>query len=140
MIYIYIYIFDFRCQCSNCEVMPTEQECRCCSEIPQMRNLMERVGCSCITLHPGFEPACLNQYTLDIAYSWFNQQYREQYQTNEQVFFNEDIQKYSVHMYTRNSDTYNVSGHKYIKLYANTVYSTAYSTVLDTVYNTMKKY
>lgn len=31
----------------------------------------------CVTSHPGFHPACLNVYVLQIAYYQYRQQYNE---------------------------------------------------------------
>lgn len=75
-------ILLYRCQCGKCEVMPTNEECVCCTQIANTRQKMEcetseSSECSCIVQHPGFEPVCLNQYVLETAYYQYRQQYGE---------------------------------------------------------------
>ncbi|KAM4573856.1 P2X purinoceptor 7-like [Odontesthes bonariensis] len=57
------------CQCGICEIMPTERENRCCMEIPQVTALLGEVAAepACMLDHPGFEPVCLNVYSLQTA-------------------------------------------------------------------------
>ncbi|XP_077089997.1 uncharacterized protein LOC143741618 isoform X2 [Siphateles boraxobius] len=54
------------CRCENCNRMPSEAENVCCMEIPKVLRRMNQVSghLKCMTQHPGFEPNCLNPYTL----------------------------------------------------------------------------
>ncbi|XP_056094659.1 uncharacterized protein LOC130073218 [Rhinichthys klamathensis goyatoka] len=54
------------CRCENCNRMPTDVEHVCCMEIPKVLRRMNQVPgpLKCMTHHPGFEPNCLNPYTL----------------------------------------------------------------------------
>ncbi|KAG1934666.1 uncharacterized protein LOC120465289 [Pimephales promelas] len=54
------------CRCENCNRMPIGVENVCCVEIPKVLRRMNQVSgpLKCITHHPGFEPNCLNPYTL----------------------------------------------------------------------------
>ncbi|XP_067249069.1 probable inactive protein kinase DDB_G0270444 [Chanodichthys erythropterus] len=54
------------CRCENCNKMPSEVENVCCMEIPKVGRRMNQVSgpLKCIIHHPGFEPNCLNPYTL----------------------------------------------------------------------------
>ncbi|XP_071831609.1 uncharacterized protein [Apostichopus japonicus] len=70
------------CHCGQCAVMPTARECRCCSEIDQVRTVMDEEGAACITLHPGFEAVCLNSWVLQTAYYVYRQQYGGRAQEN----------------------------------------------------------
>ncbi|XP_041843319.1 P2X purinoceptor 7-like isoform X2 [Melanotaenia boesemani] len=65
------------CTCGNCETMPTEAECVCCLEIPQVTRRLQEVDedLTCMVDHPGFEPVCLNIYSLQNA----SQIYRADY-------------------------------------------------------------
>ena len=70
----------FRCECSQCEVMATEQECKSCTEIQEVRDKMEEVEDpeergTCITEHPGFPAVCLNVWVLQTAYHAYVQRY-----------------------------------------------------------------
>ncbi|XP_061192987.1 P2X purinoceptor 7-like [Saccostrea echinata] len=67
------------CTCGNCIVMPTAAECVCCQEVDRVHALVEESenAINCITSHPGFHPACLNLYVLQIAYYQYRQQYNE---------------------------------------------------------------
>lgn len=59
--------------------MPTVIECVWCKEIEKIQSLMEDHESpeDCVTSHPGFHPACLNVYVLQIAYYQYRQQYNE---------------------------------------------------------------
>ena len=76
--------FYCRCKWGNCVNMPKPTENRCCMENPRMRDLMDPVEAGCIIQHPGFQPACLNTYVLDIAYLQYQQQYRAQINSLEE--------------------------------------------------------
>ena len=73
--------FDYysvnRCECGNCQFMPTEAESICCQEIAEMGNKMdeEDPSVSCITLHPGFASVCLDRWVLQTAYYQMRQHY-----------------------------------------------------------------
>lgn len=64
--------------CGNCVIMPSAAECVCCKEIENIQSRMEAHGShvDCVTSHPGFHPACLNVYVLQIAHSQCRQQYK----------------------------------------------------------------
>ncbi|KAL2090630.1 hypothetical protein ACEWY4_012893 [Coilia grayii] len=57
------------CTCGNCARMPTEAENVCCKETPPVVRRMGDTGTpvSCMTLHSGLEPVCLNLYSLQNA-------------------------------------------------------------------------
>nr|XP_022311707.1 P2X purinoceptor 7-like [Crassostrea virginica] len=60
--------------------MPTARECVCCHELSKIKSIFEEgddENITCITAHPGFPPACLNKYVLQIAYYQYKQQYGE---------------------------------------------------------------
>ncbi|XP_062588548.1 uncharacterized protein LOC134250211 [Saccostrea cucullata] len=67
------------CTCGNCISMPTAAESVCCHEVEKIHHLFTDLNSEvhCITAHPGFQPACLNTYVLQIAYYQYKQQYRE---------------------------------------------------------------
>ena len=61
----------FRCTCANCSVaLATKpEECICCKEIDRVGKIMSKVEKEddCVTLHPGFQDVCLNQWVLEVA-------------------------------------------------------------------------
>ncbi|XP_035988179.1 uncharacterized protein LOC110367769 isoform X13 [Fundulus heteroclitus] len=65
------------CACGNCGAMPTEAEHLCCLEIEQVtgRLQQEEQTPGCITEHPGFQPVCLNVYSLQNAYNIYRADY-----------------------------------------------------------------
>ncbi|XP_073721922.1 P2X purinoceptor 7-like [Misgurnus anguillicaudatus] len=65
------------CTCEKCVVMPTEQENICCMEIPKVVRRMNQVPdqLTCMTHHPGFEPVCLNMYSLQNALNIYRADY-----------------------------------------------------------------
>ena len=73
------------CVCGNCQVMDSNEECKCCTEIKEMRGKNEEVVEHkeakevplCITQHPGFEAVCLNHWVLQAAWYQYKQQYGE---------------------------------------------------------------
>ena len=64
-----------RCTCGCCVQCDEADECKCCDEIQEIKMKMYDHNLDCITQHPGFEPAVLNRYTLEIVYLAYNQQY-----------------------------------------------------------------
>ena len=58
--------------------MPDAANCKCCSEIEELRKKLEEIGdptIGCFTNHPWFEATCLNPGTLQTAYFSYRQQY-----------------------------------------------------------------
>nr|XP_034335728.1 uncharacterized protein LOC117692315 [Crassostrea gigas] len=53
------------CECGSCEVMPTEAECICCSEIPAIDHIRDSFGIECITQHQTVIDNCLNIRVLE---------------------------------------------------------------------------
>lgn len=66
--------------------MPTVRECVCCMEIDKVQDVIKETNPAvpCITMHPGFQPVCLDRHVLEVAYYQYRQQYGErQEQSNE---------------------------------------------------------
>ncbi|XP_065126270.1 P2X purinoceptor 7-like [Paramisgurnus dabryanus] len=65
------------CLCGNCARMPNEAENLCCKEIPKVVRRMQQVPGppSCMIHHPGFEPNCLNPYTLQNIHNIYSTDY-----------------------------------------------------------------
>ena len=69
--------------CENCQVMPRQDECKCCLEFEQIvtknSEAVKMGDCeqppSCITQHPGFQAVCLNKWVLQAAWYQYKQQY-----------------------------------------------------------------
>ncbi|KAF3861263.1 hypothetical protein F7725_000039 [Dissostichus mawsoni] len=61
------------CECCRADNLEAVQECVCCRELAKVQALNGNHGGSCITQHPGFEAICLNEYVLDVAYSYYKQ-------------------------------------------------------------------
>nr|XP_055038358.1 P2X purinoceptor 7-like [Misgurnus anguillicaudatus] len=61
--------FSDWCRCGKCVTMPTEAENICCLETPRVTRRLREVGehLACMVDHPGFEPVCLNVYSLQNA-------------------------------------------------------------------------
>ncbi|XP_062605762.1 P2X purinoceptor 7-like [Saccostrea cucullata] len=67
--------------------MPTAQESVCCHEVENVKSIFEEdQGITCITSHPGFAPACLNKYVLQIAYYQYKQQYGENIEDSSEKY------------------------------------------------------
>ncbi|XP_061193720.1 P2X purinoceptor 7-like [Saccostrea echinata] len=74
------------CSCGHCPEMATVTESICCHEIPEVMTVLhEDAGKTCITLHQGFEPVCLNQYVLRTAYFEYRQQYQDLPESNDRM-------------------------------------------------------
>ena len=75
----------FRCKCQNCQIMDRNEECKCCMEFSQIVDKISEVveHPSCITLHPGFGPVCLNRWVLQAAWFQYKQQYANTYEGPE---------------------------------------------------------
>ncbi|XP_057675909.1 uncharacterized protein LOC130906042 isoform X2 [Corythoichthys intestinalis] len=65
------------CRCQKCVKMPTEPENVCCIEINEVKKRMQElpVPPMCMTDHPGFEPVCLNVFSLQNVCNIFNADY-----------------------------------------------------------------
>ena len=71
--------YQYRCKCGNCsrDVLSNPNECLCCCEIDecgqalvseQVLNDVGQDAClKCITEHPGFDPVCLQKWSLRMA-------------------------------------------------------------------------
>ncbi|XP_004227445.2 P2X purinoceptor 7-like isoform X1 [Ciona intestinalis] len=60
------------CQCGLCECMAAAQESVCCREQEQVSQKMPD-SANCITEHKNFDPVCLNEDVLEVAYSTYQQ-------------------------------------------------------------------
>ena len=77
--------------CGHCIIMDTNEQCKCCKEIEQIKSkneeAVERKEVKdvpvCITQHPGFEAVCLNTWVLQTAWYQFKQQYMEAFEGPE---------------------------------------------------------
>ncbi|XP_077089985.1 P2X purinoceptor 7-like isoform X1 [Siphateles boraxobius] len=62
------------CSCGKCITMPIATENICCWEIPKvvvkLRALLQPHP-TCMSLHPGLEPVCLDEYALENALNIF---------------------------------------------------------------------
>nr|XP_055035662.1 P2X purinoceptor 7-like [Misgurnus anguillicaudatus] len=65
------------CTCGNCARMPSEAENICCKEIIKVVRRINQVPepPNCMTHHPGFEPNCLNPYTLQNIHNIYSADY-----------------------------------------------------------------
>ena len=71
--------YQYRCKCGNCsrDVLSNPNECLCCCEIDECgqalvsEQVLNDVGqdarLKCITEHPGFDPVCLQKWSLRMA-------------------------------------------------------------------------
>ena len=66
--------------------MSTEAECLCCTEIPQVRQELERAAeltnserAKCIVDHPGFRSVCLDVWVLETAWLQYSASYSNPY-------------------------------------------------------------
>ncbi|XP_026103244.1 P2X purinoceptor 7-like [Carassius auratus] len=77
------------CTCNNCAKMPTEEENICCKEIQKVVKRMMEVPDppKCMVEHPGFEPNCLNPYTLQNINNIYRADYGPVRRRNEEERF-----------------------------------------------------
>ena len=66
------------CRCTNCDVMDTLQECRCCKEFQELLVDDKFESINCITEHPHFNDICLQTHVLEAAYMQ-NRRYNNRY-------------------------------------------------------------
>ena len=100
LVYIWSFSHRFllvrRCKCGNCctELLQNPKECPCCVEIEACVEALDSdqvlhevtTSPSCVTLHPGFRPVCLEIWSLRLAKNWqkkiWNERYRKQVCSN----------------------------------------------------------
>ena len=80
-----------RCECGNCSVALTQNisECYCCKELEGCRESLKsdlvrqdvspNASLKCVTEHPGFNPVCLQKWSLRMAASRFKTKGKQQY-------------------------------------------------------------
>ena len=95
-----------RCKCGNCSVLllQNSSECYCCSELEGCLESMKTdlvlldirayVTLKCITQHPGFNPICLQKWSLRLAAGKFKTKGKQQYRQkgSEERLVNDRIQ------------------------------------------------
>ena len=68
-----------RCLCGHCEAMASAVDSMCCREVDAywalVQDLVPATDITCLTLHPGFDACCLNQFSLQVAYLNFRQEH-----------------------------------------------------------------
>ena len=86
-----ITLLNFRCECANCSValLQNISECYCCCELEGCEELMKSdlalqdlapdFNLTCITEHPGFQPVCLQKWSLRLAADKFKTKGKERY-------------------------------------------------------------
>ena len=75
---VYIILNYTRCQCGNCEVMPTPTERVCCREISATADKIgtsESSAIQCITNHEGFDAVCHKVWVLQTSYFTYQYHY-----------------------------------------------------------------
>ncbi|XP_052103050.1 uncharacterized protein LOC127736526 [Mytilus californianus] len=55
------------CDCNNCTVIPTVDECICCKEVGQVAEKIEDGDLDCITDHEWFTGNCLNRHVIEVS-------------------------------------------------------------------------
>ena len=80
-----------RCKCGNCSVLLLQNisECYCCSELEGclestktdlvLLDIGADVTLKCVTQHPGFNPVCLQKWSLRLAAGKFKTKSKQQY-------------------------------------------------------------
>ena len=86
-----ITLLHFRCKCGNCNValLQNISECYCCCELEGceesiksdlvLQDLAPDVYLTCINEHPGFQPVCLQKWSLRLAADKFKTKGKERY-------------------------------------------------------------
>ena len=86
-----IILLHFRCKCGNCKValLQNISECYCCCELQGceesiksdlvLQDLAPDVNLTCITEHLGFQPVCLQKWSLRLAADKFKTKGKERY-------------------------------------------------------------
>lgn len=86
-----ITLLNFRCKCGNCNValLQNISECYCCCELEGceesiksdlvLQDLAPDVNLTCVTEHPGFQPVCLQKWSLRLAADKFKTKGKERY-------------------------------------------------------------
>jgi hypothetical protein len=97
-----IFLSQYRCKCGNCSRsdLSNPNECLCCCEIEECaqalisEQVLNDVGqdahLKCITEHPGFDPICLQKWSLRMAADKYRTKSKAKYQMdseNRLVFF-----------------------------------------------------
>ena len=65
--YVNLIYIHKRCDCGNCQIMSSMEECICCQEIPAVRENAEMSGVNCITDSQIFKDNCLNRNVLQVS-------------------------------------------------------------------------
>ena len=95
-----------RCKCGNCSVLLLQNisECYCCSELEGclestktdlvLLDIGVDVTLKCVTQHPGFNPVCLQKWSLRLAAGKFKTKGKQQYRQkgSEERLVNDRIQ------------------------------------------------
>lgn len=80
-----------RCECGNCSVFLLQNisECYCCKELEGCGESLEtdlvqqdfspNTSLNCVTDHPGFNPVCLQKWSLRMAAGKFKTKGKQQY-------------------------------------------------------------
>ena len=91
IICMYISLFKCRCQCGNCDLQFLQNigECYCCCELEGcvealtsdlvLQDLPEDAKLTCITQHPGFNPVCLQKWSLRLALHKYRTKEKKKY-------------------------------------------------------------
>ena len=86
-----ITLLNVRCKCGNCNValLQNISESYCCCELEGCKELMKSdlvrqdlapdVTLTCITEHPGFQPVCLQKWSLRLASDKFKTKGKKRY-------------------------------------------------------------
>lgn len=63
--------------------METENACKCCCEVVEVTEMClklkinKKLDFKCITLHPGFDPICINEFALENSYKRYKKRFGE---------------------------------------------------------------
>lgn len=88
-----LFVLLCRCKCGNCETsnLANISECYCCTELDgcqeslQTEWVIQEVGSHlvCVTDHPGFNPVCLQKWSLRLSADRFKCQNNQRYRQTE---------------------------------------------------------